>query len=104
VTLNTYLYLYSGRSKPASKEIARAQLGEWMRYFSHLGHSVIDMGAPFTAKSLCLGGAAASRATGFSLIAAGDLDAARALTEGHPHLRNGGGIEVFECVTMRRTF
>jgi hypothetical protein len=41
-----------------------------------------------------------SHATGYSIVSADSLGDAAALTDGHPHIAYGGGIEVFEIAAM----
>lgn len=95
-----YLYLYSGSSKPSSEEAAKAQMAAWMAYFGKLGTALVDPGTPLVPMGKLLGNAKASAATGFSVIQADSFETAVALTNEHPHLANGGGIEVLEYAPM----
>lgn len=97
--MNRYLYLYFGGSEPTSPEEIETTMDAWMAYFDTLGDKVIDGGAPLAERTV-IGGDAASQANGYSVVIAADLDEARALTEGHPHLASGGSIEILECVDM----
>ncbi|QCP54478.1 hypothetical protein FAZ95_36890 [Trinickia violacea] len=98
--MTKYLYLYSGGGKPTKEKDAKAQMAAWMSYFGKLGSALVDHGTPLIPASTLLGTAQASAATGFSIIQAESHDQAVALTAGHPHLANGGGIEVFEYMPM----
>jgi hypothetical protein len=98
--MNKYLYLYSAGNPPQSEEAGKAQMAAWMAYFGKLGNAIVDGGAPLTPGARLLGKAQASNATGYSVIQAESLAEAVALTVGHPHLANAGGIEVFEFMKM----
>src|SRR5271156_2790687 len=95
-----FLYLYSGGNPPKSAEEGKAMMDAWMGYFGKLGPAIVDGRAPFAQGSKTLGTASPSHATGYSIISAEDFDAAVALTAGHPHVKHGGGLEVFEIAPM----
>ena len=61
---------------------------------------MVDGGAPFAPESKFLGKGAAGHPRGYSIITADSLDKAVALTASHPHLANGGGIEVLELAKV----
>ena len=94
-----FLYLYHGGGPPASAEAGQKVMQAWMAYFGRIGDKIVDGGAPL-APSRSVGGAPSSGATGYSIIEAGGLDEAVALTEGHPHLMSGGSIEVCEAMPI----
>jgi hypothetical protein len=71
-----------------------------MGYFGKLGPALLEGGAPFAPDSKILGMGGASHATGYSIVSADSLDKAVAMTEGHPLLAGGGGIEVFELAPI----
>ena len=98
--MNKFVFLYSGGSQPASEAEGKAMMNAWMTYFGKIGPSIVDGGAPFAPSGKLLGKAGASGATGYSVVQAASLDAAIALTSGHPHLAHGGGIEVFEAMKV----
>jgi hypothetical protein len=54
----------------------------------------------FAPESKFLGKGAAGHPRGYSIVTANNLDRAVALTAGHPHLANGGGIEVLELAKV----
>jgi hypothetical protein len=98
---NKYMYLYlGGGAPPASEAEGKAMMAKWMEYFGKLGPAVVDGGAPFAPESKFLGRGAAGHPRGYSIITADSLDKAVALTAGHPHLANGGGIEVLELAKV----
>ena len=94
--MTKYFYLYSGSSKSNSDAANADMMAAWMAYFGKLGPALVDFGAPFMPLSALIGNAKTCGSTGYSIIQAGSLEEAVALTQGHPHLAAGGGIEVFE--------
>ena len=98
---NKYMYLYlGGGAPPASEAEGKAMMAKWMGYFGKLGKAVVEAGAPFAPHSKVLGKGGKSHASGYSIVSAESLDKAIAMTEGHPHLANGGGIEVLELAKV----
>ena len=98
---NKYMYLYlGGGAPPANEAEGKAMMAKWMEYFGKLGPAVVDGGVPFAPVSKFLGKGAAGHPRGYSIITADSLDKAVALTAGHPHLANGGGIEVLELAKV----
>ena len=97
---NKYLFLYSGGNAPQSEAEGKAVIAAWMAYFGKIGPHIVDGGAPFASGSKLIGQAAHSHATGYTIVHADNLAAATALTDGHPHVAHGGGIDVFEIANM----
>jgi hypothetical protein len=95
-----YLFLYSGGDKPASEKEGKAVMAAWMAYFGKIGGSLVDGGAPFGPGHKSLGKKNKSGATGYTIVRADSMEKALALTDGHPHVAHGGGIEIFELVDM----
>jgi len=100
--MNRYLYLYSGGNPAHGEEASKAVMAAWMAYFGKLGHAMVDGGAPLAPGAQLLGKAQSSKVTGYSVVQAESMAQAVAWTQGHPHLANGGGIEVFEFLDMPR--
>ncbi len=99
--MKRFVYLYSGLDRPTA-DIPAEYLQLWMAYFAKLGPALVDHGAPFQSEGRALGTASGDLniATGYSVIQAASLDAAVALTEGHPMLIHGGGVTVLECIDL----
>ncbi len=97
---NKYVFLYTGGEQPRSEAEGKAMMDDWMAWFGKVGPSVVDGGAPLAPGGKLLGEARASGASGYSIVNADSFDGAVKLTEGHPHLARGGGIEVMECVKI----
>jgi hypothetical protein len=98
---NKYMYLYlGGGAPPANEAEGKAMMAAWMGYFGKLGPALVEGGAPFAPGSKILGRGAATHASGYSIVSADSLDKAVAMTEGHPHLARGNGIEVLELAQI----
>ena len=95
--MKKFLYLYFGGNPPKSPEEGRAVMQAWMAYFGKMGDKIVDGGAPIGPQR-AVGTHAPIRVGGYSIVNAASLDEAVALTEGHPHVKFGGSIEV--CETM----
>jgi hypothetical protein len=98
-----YVLLYSGGSMGATPAEQQKQLQAWGAWFGKLGKAVVDAGNPFSDKVKNLAsdgkvkdGPVGSRATGYSIVEAGSLDAATGLAKDCPVLTSGGQITVYE--------
>src|SRR6266566_1220331 len=98
--MNEHINLHNAPEQGA--ELMRAW-GEWM---SRAGSALADGGAPFGARTAVSddgSDAQPSDQNGYTIVEADSLDAARALTGGHPFLAEGKGrfsIEIFELTPM----
>jgi len=74
--------------------------------WGRVGPALVDGGAPFGARLAVSDDGtnpAPSDQNGYTIVEADSLDAARALTDGHPFLSEGKGrfsVEIFELVPM----
>jgi hypothetical protein len=98
-----YVLLYSGGGMAASQAEQQQQMQAWGAWFGKLGKSVVDNGNPFSehVKNLAADGKvkdgpSGPRATGYSIVEAGSIDAAAELAKGCPVLASGGQITVYE--------
>ena len=98
-----YVLLYSGGGMAASPEEQQKTLQAWGAWFGKLGKSVVDAGNPFSDKTKSIAsngsvkeGAQGQRASGYSIVEAGSIDAAAELAKGCPVLSSGGQITVYE--------
>ena len=104
-----FIYLYRGPAT-AMSDLTPDQGAERMAAFSawmeQAGAALVDVGSPFgTSTSVRDDGAeaAAGDLTGYTIVEADDLAAARALTEGLPFLSGRDGkcaVEIFELLAM----
>jgi len=66
----------------------------WQSWFDEMGAGLVDVGKPVLAASSAGTCAGDVRLGGFSVVEAGDLDAALQIARGCPALGLGGGVEV----------
>jgi hypothetical protein len=104
-----FLLLYSGGDSAMAATPAEQQavIGQWTAWYTSLGSAVVDGGNPFSpmAKSVASNGAVSDGpvgvlATGYTVVAAGSLDAAVQMAKGCPVLKNGGQITVYETFNV----
>jgi hypothetical protein len=98
-----YVLLYSGGQMGATPREQQQQLQAWGAWFGKLGKAVVDGGNPFSEKSKTVAsdgkvkdGISGPRATGYSIVEAGSVDAAAEMAKGCPVLTSGGQITVYE--------
>jgi len=87
-------FLFSYRA-PKDYTMGRPEtMCAWTAWFTDMGASVTDIGRPVS-ESAALGDLGdGTRLGGYSIVTADDLEAALALAQGCPILREGGGVEV----------
>jgi hypothetical protein len=107
--MSKYLYLYRGPATPMEEftpEQGEAQMKAWTDWMNRAGSAIVDQGNPLVPRASVRDDktdAAPSDQNGYTIVEAADLDAARALLEGHPFLTEGKGrfaIEIFEIQPM----
>jgi hypothetical protein len=98
--MGKYVLVYQGGSMAETEEAQQAAMAAWGAWFGSLGAAVVDGGAPFGASSAVGGGAARTGLTGYSVLEAGDLDAAVAMAEGCPIVADGGTVDVYEAIDV----
>ena len=102
--MGKYLYAYKGGGMAATEEEQNAAMAAWGAWFTGLGDSVVDMGAPFGGSATTSGngstGNAASALTGYSVVTASSLDDAVSKAGGCPIFASGGDVEVYEALDM----
>ena len=80
-----------------------AAFGAWME---KVGAALVDVGSPFGASASVRDDGTegpAGELTGYTIVEAGDLTAAKALTDGLPFLSDSDGncaVEIFELLPM----
>ncbi len=87
----------------STPEEKAAGMKPWMDWKEAMGENLVNMGAPLMpAQVLGSDAAAKATATGYSIIQAADIDAAKALLANHPHLQwdADSSIELSECMSM----
>ena len=72
----------------------------WGQWFQELGSAIVDPGSQ-VGKTRTLGAAPSSTVvSGYTVIAADDLESAVLLAKGCPGLQHGGAVEVGEFIGM----
>lgn len=78
----------------------------WMAWMESVGDKMVDLGAPLMGGLRVLPDGSTESSTkdvtGYSLIKANDMEEAKSLLKGHPHLAwaDGCDIELHECMPM----
>ena len=96
-----FLLAYHGGSMPETPAVQEAAMTAWNGWFGGLGAAVIDGGNPVSqVKTVAANGAVsevgANPISGYSVLAADNLDAALKMAQGCPVLQGGGIIQVCE--------
>ena len=87
-----------------SPEEMKKGMEPWNAWYKKCGKSIVDMGAPL-GKGTCVDkkGAAKSQSqvTGYTIVQAKDMDAAKAMLTDHPHfMLPKASIEILEVMPM----
>lgn len=102
-----FMMVYKGEATDLadmSEEQAAEVAAKWGQWIQSVGSALVDVGTPFgPAASYVDDGTTGSAVplSGFSIVEADNLDAAGALTAGHPYLSEGKGdyaIDVYEMM------
>ena len=89
----------------ASPEDMQKGMEPWMQWVAKCGDALVDLGSPLGGgQKLSKSGSSSSdkNVTGYSILQAEDMEGAKALLQGHPHLEWAAGceIEVHESMAM----
>jgi hypothetical protein len=98
--MGRYVLVYQGGAMAETAEAQQAAMAAWGTWFGSLGSAVVDGGAPFGPSAAVGGGSATSALTGYSILEAGDLDAAVSLAAGCPIVADGGTVDVYETIDV----
>ncbi len=105
-------YLVTYHAPASFQEVANATpedmqkgMEAWKKWAERCGSGLVDWGSPLMGgQKLSKSGSSPSdkQVVGYSILQAEDMEAAKALLRGHPHLEWAGGceIEVHESATM----
>lgn len=99
-----FILAYHGGSRPTSPEAGKAFIGKWKEWVGGLGAAMVNPGSPLgksktVSSSGVTEGGGANPLAGYSVVVAGDIDAALAMASASPHLEHGT-IEVAEVMSM----
>lgn len=103
-----YIFAYHGGGSMANAtpEESKKVMDAWGAWFGSMGKAVIDGGNPCGPSSTVKGdgalvaGGGANPLSGYSLIEAASLEDAHKKAKGCPILKNGGTIEIAQCMDM----
>jgi hypothetical protein len=89
----------------ASPEDMKKGMEQWMAWAKKCGDGLVDMGTPLSGgQKISKSGSSPSEknVVGYSILQAENMEGAKALLEGHPHLEwaNGCEIEVHESMPL----
>ena len=104
-----FMMVYKGEATDMadmSEEDANAVMAKWGEWMQNVGSALTDLGTPFGPSTSVVddgsSGTAASL-TGYSIIEAADMSAARALADGHPYLSDVDGdyaVDIYEMMPV----
>jgi hypothetical protein len=104
-----FILLYRGPATPMediTPEVGERIMAEWGAWMGKIGGALVDAGAPFGGRAAVAGDGSAANVgdlNGYTILEAADIDAAKALCEGHPFLSDGTAsfaVEIFELAPM----
>ena len=104
-----FMFIYKGEATDVaamSDEDAAAVMAKWGSWIEKVGPALADVGAPFGPGVSMVDDGSTSGVislTGYSIVDAADLAAAKDLADGHPYLSEGLGdysIEIFELMPV----
>jgi hypothetical protein len=89
----------------ATPEQMQAGMEPWMAWFGKYAAQITDMGSPLAhGQTFTADGSSDSQSqiAGYSFIEASDMNAVRAIVDGHPHFMSPGNtIDVLEVMPMQ---
>jgi len=104
-----YIMIYKGEATDTAdmtEEQAGEVMAKWGAWMGKVGNALVDVGSPFgEGVSVIDDGSTATPVplSGYSIVEAENLSAARELSDGHPYLAEGSGnfaIEIFEMTPV----
>lgn len=103
--MSKYIFVYHGGRKPDAPDEIEKVMAKWMAWFQDMGDAVVDGGNPAgmsktVSASGVLDDGGANPMSGYSLVAAGSIEAAVSMAKGCPILEDGGTVEVAEAMEM----
>jgi hypothetical protein len=101
-----FIYLYRGSTPDLTPEQGSERMAAFGTWMEKLGAAVVDVGSPFGASASVRDDGTEAKPgelSGYTIVEADDLAAAKALTHGLPFLSNSDGkcaVEIFELLPM----
>lgn len=82
-------------------ESGKAEMDRWMAWGGRTGAALVDWGAPLGESAELGGKSAGAHLSGYSIVQAESMAAAKALMDGHPHYSApGASIALVEIMPM----
>ena len=107
--MTQFMIVYKGDATDMSEmtqEEMQAVMAKWAEWMQEVGSALTDIGAPFGPSSSIVDDGSPGTAvslTGYSIVEADNMDAARALADNHPFLSEGKGdyaIDLYEMMPV----
>lgn len=102
-----YLLVYYGGGMPETPAQQARVMKQWTTWFTKLGPAIVDPGNPFSGSVSKIDpdgkvarGAVGRRASGYSIIEAGSLDAATKMAKSCPVIKSGASVSVYETFNV----
>ena len=101
-----FIYLYRGPAPDLTPEQGPERMDAFAAWIVKVGPALVDAGSPFGASASVRDDGTEGTAgdlIGYTIVEAGDLAAAKALTDGLPFLSNSDGkfaVEIFELLPI----
>ena len=105
--MSKYILIYKGQATDMSEmteEQSQAVMAKWGAWMGQVGGALVDVGSPFGPSASVVDNGSAGTATaasGYSIVEAADMAAAKGLTDGHPYLSDSDGnyaIDIYELM------
>lgn len=107
--MSKYMMVYRGEATPMedmTPEQGAEVLAKWNAWMDKVGPALADVGSPFGPSTSMVDDGTEGTAhslTGYSIVEADSIDAAKGLADGHPYLSEGKGdyaIDIFELMSV----
>ena len=105
--MSKYLLIYQGQMDGPMPELSPeendAMMKAWTDWMGRVGPALADGGAPTGDRARVGGSGGPLPITGYNIVDAGDLEAAKALCDGHPFLAGAPAdfsVDVYELTPM----
>jgi hypothetical protein len=105
-----YMFLYRGPMpdmNAMTPEMGAAVMEQWNAWMGRIGNALQDGGTPLMPGGNVSGNSAGEKpadVNGYSIVEAKDLEAAKALLDGHPHLADPkNSVDVLELLPIPGT-
>jgi YCII-related domain len=101
-----FMYLYRGSAPDLTPEQGAERMAAFGAWMEKVGAALVDVGSPFGSSASVRDDGidgTAGELTGYTIVEADDLTAAKALTDGLPFLSDSDGmcaVEIFELLPM----